>query len=103
MARLLILIIALNAFSVPSLAMGVCEMMDAVETSHSSMEMDCPECEDSACSTTQCGISSPAYTVAVLLSESHSLVIVAGNHQPQADLAYFYKIVLPINTPPPLV
>ena len=103
MARLLILIIALNAFSVPTLAMGNCEMMDAVETSHNSMEMDCSECEESVCSTTQCGINSPVYTAAVLFSEKHSLVIVAGNHQPQADLAYFYKIVLPINTPPPLV
>ena len=103
MARLLILVMALNAFSIPTLAMGVCEMMDAVETSYSSMEMDCPECEDSACSTAQCGISSPAYTVAVLSSEKNSLIIVAGNHLPQADLAYFYKIVLPVSTPPPLV
>jgi len=104
MAKILILIIALNAFITPVSAIGVCEMMEDVEMSSSSMAiMDCSECEDANCASLQCGMNSSAATTPALFSEKQLLNIVAGNHRPQADLAYFYKIVLPINTPPPLV
>ena len=106
MKRLLILIFAFNAlFITPVSAMGGCEMMDeaTVEMSSNDMsEMDCPQCEEANCSSLQCGFSSYAATPA-LLSEKLSFNIVEGNYQPQTDLAYFYTITYPVNTPPPLV
>ncbi|MCF6190459.1 MAG: hypothetical protein L3J51_08270 [Cocleimonas sp.] len=109
MTRLLILIIALNAFITPVSAVGVCEMMENTGlsanniSSNSMPEMDCSECEDDSCDSMPCGISSSAVTMPILLSEKLSFNIVAGNHQPQTDLAYFYTITYPVNTPPPLV
>ncbi len=103
MARLLILIIALNAFITPVFAKGVCEMMDVttIEISSNTMsKMDCSACDDTACSTTQCGIGSSTATTPALFSEKKLLLIVTGHHQSQASFAYFYTITLPVNTPP---
>ncbi len=106
MKRLLILIFAFNAlFITPVSAANVCEMMDGttIEMSSNDMsEMDCPQCEEANCSSLQCGFSSSAATPA-LLSEKQSFNIIAGSYQPQTDLAYFYTITYPVNTPPPLV
>ena len=110
MKRLLILIFAFNAlFITPVSARAVCEMMgEAVEISSGSMSViNCPQCEKQCekldCGSLQCDINSSSVTTPVPFSEKQTLFIVAGNLQAHAGFAYFYKIVLPINTPPPLV
>ncbi len=113
MARLLILIIALNAFITPVSAMGVCEMMDESNSmmmssstpspmNHAMSEMDTGmTCCDPAQCADHCGAAFA--TPSLLLSEKHILFIVAGHPKPQAGFVYFYTLVHPINTPPPLV
>ena len=110
MTRLLILIFALNAFITPVSAMGVCEMMDgsnpAMMTSSMSgamADMDCGMDAEMSCASVDCATSCATATISQLVSEKQSFFIVAGNHQPLAGFAYFYKIILPVNTPPPLV
>ena len=114
MARLLILIIALNAFITPVSAMGVCKMMDesnsmmmsTSSSTHNAMsemhadEMCCCSCSPAQCAD-HCGAA--LATPSLLLSEKQTLFIVAGHPKPQAGFDYFYTLVHPINTPPPLV
>jgi len=110
MARLFILLFTLNAFITPVSAMGVCEMMDgpnsAIMTSSmpdTMVDMDCGMDAETACSSVECASNCSASTVSQLISENQSFLIVAGRGQPLADFAYFYRIILPVNTPPPLV
>ncbi len=114
MARLLILIFAFNAFFTPVTAMGVCEMMGELDTTlisapsvsmtNTMSEMDCGMDAKMACSSLECANSCSATTTASQsYTETQSLIIVAGHDQPRADFAYFYKIIHPVNTPPPLV
>lgn len=106
MVRILILLIALNAFITPVSAGDVCEMMDSHSeqtTSNNMPDMDCTQCDDEICSTVQCSINCSKVLSSVLLFEKQPFIIVAGQHQPQAGFAYFYTLVLPISKPPPLV
>ncbi len=110
MIRLLILILTLNAFMVPAIAKGTCGVMDesnAMMMSSSIMstssDMSCEMSDGTMCSSIQC-ISSCAASIIPLTSSDLLLPLnVAGHRQFQAGLAYFYTIILPINTPPPLV
>lgn len=90
--------------------MGVCEMMDgsnpammASSMSDAMADMDCGMDAKTACALVECTSSCSTATFSQLVSERQSFFIVAGNHQPLAGFAYFYKIILPVNTPPPLV
>ena len=110
MIRLFILILALNAFITPVSATGVCEMMDgsnpammASPMSGAMVDMDCGMDTETACASVECTSSCSTVTFSQLVSEKQSFFIVAGNHQPLAGFAYFYKITHPVNTPPPLV
>ena len=110
MARLLILIFALNAFFTPVSAMGVCEMMDESSAMMSSSmsgamaDMNCEMDADTACCSAECASNCLATASTFqLLSEKQISNIVAGHIQPRAGFAYFYKITYPVNTPPPLV
>ncbi len=110
MARLLIFIIALNAFITPVSAMGVCEMMDgsnpammAAPISDAMADMDCGMDAETTCASVECISSCSTATVVQLVLEKQTFFIVASNHQPLAEFVYFYRIILPINTPPPLV
>ncbi len=110
MARLLILIIALNAFIPPVFATGGCDMMDEsnsmmMSASQTMSDMDCCEDVAKACASSACASDCAATTAPSLLtSECQKNITVAGHHSPiQSGLAYFYKIILPVNTPPPLV
>ena len=111
MARLFILIFAFNAFFTPVSAMGACEMMDEPnpEVMMSSMSdamagMDCEmEADTTVCASIECASNCSATNAPQLISEKLNFIIVAGNFQPSVGFAYFYKIILPVNTPPPLV
>lgn len=110
MIRLFILIFSLNAFITPVLAKSACEMMDGsnpammtLAMSEAMVDMDCEMNTEATCASAECTSSCFATTASQLISEKQSLFIVAGNYQPLAGFAYFYKITLPVSTPPPLV
>jgi len=110
MTRLFILLFALNAFITPASAMGDCEMMDGSSSGimvlsmpDAMPDMDCDMGAEVACSSADCASSCSTGTVSQLISEKQTFFIVAGRGQPLADFAYFYRIILSINTPPPLV
>jgi hypothetical protein len=106
MTRLLILIFAFNAFFTPVFAIGVCNMSDETSVMNMSSSMDNMNCNmdsDTACSSADC-ISSCTITPIIPLSlVFYTPNIVAGSTQPMSGFAYFYKIIYPVNTPPPLV
>lgn len=108
MTRLLILIFALNAFIMPVLAMGVCDMMDDSNTMMSSSmssvsDAHCGIDADAVCSSIECASNCAATIIPLALFENQTTLIVAGNSHPQASFSSFYKITPPVNTPPPLV
>ena len=106
MTRLIILIFALNAFITPVSAMNVCEMMDGSNPTmmaSSMADMDCGMDAETACTSVDCANSCSTVAISPLTSERLSFLIVAGNRQPLAGFVYFYKIILPVSTPPPLV
>lgn len=110
MIRLLILILALNTSMKPVSAMGNCDVMDesrmvmmsSSDTSALS-DMNCDMSDGAICSSVQCISSCAATIIPLSLSEKPLILIVAGHSQYQTGLAYFYTLILPINTPPPLV
>jgi hypothetical protein len=117
--RFLVLIFAFNIIMPSAFAAGTmsgCDMDSMKESSSlmgsmasSSMidtmsDMSCSMDDGTPCSVLECIGSCSASIVPQLLSEnSHPLVLVAGRHKPDTGFAYFYKIVHPIHTPPPLV
>ncbi len=110
MIRILIFILALNTFMVPASAMGNCAVMDEssmimVSSSNTSAmpDMSCEMSDGATCSSVQCVSSCAATIIPLSLSEKPLILIVAGHRQYQTGLAYFYTLILPINTPPPLV
>lgn len=109
MARILIFILALNAFISPVSAKNVFSTpMDSGNMSMmQNMSSHCAQMDDGAemsCCSLECASEcasyfSPFSTPKDLLE----LVIVAMNNNPQTALPHFYKIILPIIMPPPLV
>ena len=90
---------------------GMCKMMgDLSPISMQDMAMPndqtgmtCDMHGDVACATIDC-VSSCAISITPLpLSEIKLLINVAGSPKIYSGFVYFYKIVLPIETPPPLV
>ena len=112
MTRILILVFMFNAFMLPvSAAESACKMMgDSSSTmmknmaiSNDQSDMSCDMHGDVACATIDC-VSSCAISITPLpLSEIKLLINVAGSPKIYSGFVYFYKIVLPIETPPPLV
>jgi len=111
MIRLLILILTLNTSMFPVSAMGNCGVMDEssmimMSSSNASTmsDMSCDMSDGATCSSSQCISSCAASIIPLFFSSEKPLTfIVAGRHQYQTGLAYFYTLILPINTPPPLV
>jgi len=110
MLRLFIFIFALNAFAPPALADIACEIMDAesmVMMDHANemtkSEMNCGMHEDVSCSSDQCVSNCATSTSVVSIASTDSFKINwirSLRHYLSPDL---YNIILPINTPPPLV
>ncbi len=94
-----------------SAAESTCKMMgDSSSTMMQNMaipsdqsDMSCDMHEGVACSSTECVSSCAISIIPLPFSGNNSLINFADNLQAHADFAYFYKIVLPIKTPPPLV
>jgi hypothetical protein len=107
--RFLVLIFAFNIIMPSAFAAGTMSGCDMDSMASSSMidtmsDMSCSMDDGTPCSVLECIGSCSASIVPQLLSEnSHPLVLVAGRHKPDTGFAYFYKIVHPIHTPPPLV
>ncbi|WP_299874250.1 hypothetical protein [uncultured Cocleimonas sp.] len=113
--RILILIFAFNAFIPSAVAMGMtgnCMQMEDANTemvmshtdSKSKMSMNCEMSDmDKSCSDILCASGCLASTTSYLFSDVSSIYHSTDIEQPKSDLAYFYKIYLVINTPPPLV
>jgi len=102
----------LNTFMLPvSATESMCKMMD--DSSSISMQdmampndqtcMTCDMHDDVACGSIDCVSSCTISITPLPLSENKLSINVAGNSQVHIGFAYFYKIVLPIETPPPLV
>ena len=109
MARILILILALNAFISPVSAENVFSipMGSGKMSMMQNMSSHCAEMNDGAemsCCSLEC-VSECAshFSPFTTPKDSLELAIVVVNNNPQTALSYFYKIVLPILTPPPLV
>ena len=117
MIRLLILILALNTFMVPASAARSCGVMDgsnnsmsmstmsmsSSKTSMIDMDMSCEMPDGTTCSSIQCVSSCSAAIIPLPSFQKQITLIVAGRSQYQTGLAYFYTLILPVNTPPPLV
>ena len=112
MTRILILIFMFNAFMLPVSAVeSTCKMMgDSSSTMMQNMaisdkqsDMSCEMHEGVACNSTECVSSCAISIIPLPFSSNNPLINVAGNLQAHAVFAYFYNIVLPIKTPPPLV
>ncbi len=113
MTRLLIIIFALNSFMIPISAqdMVVCDMMDGSSMPSSLMvvndtmpEMKCDLHEGVACTSIQCASSCTVASIISLVS-ANGVVFFTNieKDRPQTRSAFFYNIIHPIHTPPPLV
>ena len=78
-------------------------MMQNMAISNDQSDMSCDMHEGVACNSTECVSSCAISIIPLPFSGNDSLINFAANLQAHAGFAYFYKIVLPIKTPPPLV
>ena len=112
MIRILTLIFMLNTFMLPvSATENTCKMMDGsssammqnMTTTDKQSDMSCEMHDGVSCNSTDCVSSCAISIIPLPFSGNNSLINVANNLQAHAGFAYFYNIVLPIKTPPPLV
>ena len=113
--RVLVLIVALNAFIPSAHAMGItgnCMQMEGTNSemvmphtdSESKMGMNCEMPEmDKNCSDTLCASGCLTSITSFVSYDIYTSFPLPTIEQPKSDLAYFYKIYPVINTPPPLV
>ena len=112
MLRILIILFALNAFAPPAMAVD-CDMMHEMDmssmshdmTEHNMLghEMSCEMDQDNPCSSVQCITGCAANFPLPSLDDNKSFVIDLFGKLLKDNLLSLYEIVLPVNTPPPLV
>ncbi len=71
---------------------------------HSTVAMDCEMMEKPSCSIFQCATNcTPSITPLIIHSQEQLSISFDSSTCPQSNLAYFYSIIYPVSTPPPLV
>ncbi len=106
--RFLVLIFALNALVPQAFASVGCEKMndmDMASMSHDvpEVEMDCCLDHEQTCNTSECITASPASFPLSTMTSVKSFTVDGLGKRLKDNLLSLYEIILPINTPPPLV